>query len=352
MPSCQTCGRIFEPAADAPGMCSYCRAPVSQGSVHSIIDGIDVRLVAQRQRRLIWCVLIMLFLSFVGPFTMALRPPGGGLLMDMLGLILPLCVLGFTVLVVVWTIATMNALRMHIVWRILYAPLLFFPLVGLLCLLSVNRRATTALRKAGLRVGFMGVDDDEVVRRLSRFVCTGCGYDLTGNVSGFCSECGTEIPPEKLRPVIADESVRHPGLLSDTEFRRACRLSAWQRRLVWVTLACAVCFLLFGVISERSETESEATAVVLGLAAIAVLVLPFVVFIITAISLPWHPVWKVAVGVVTLIPFANLITLLIVSGHIVTLLREMGFRVGFLGVSRRSLREQRAAHMPVEFAMA
>ena len=30
-------------------------------------------------------------------------------------------------------------------------------------------------------------------RRRRRGLCPACGYDLTGNVSGACSECGTEI---------------------------------------------------------------------------------------------------------------------------------------------------------------
>jgi len=34
-------------------------------------------------------------------------------------------------------------------------------------------------------------------------LCLRCGYDLTGNVSGICPECGTEIPPEQ-RPDIPD----------------------------------------------------------------------------------------------------------------------------------------------------
>ncbi len=30
-------------------------------------------------------------------------------------------------------------------------------------------------------------------RRRKRGACVACGYDLTGNVSGVCPECGTEI---------------------------------------------------------------------------------------------------------------------------------------------------------------
>ncbi len=31
--------------------------------------------------------------------------------------------------------------------------------------------------------------------------CTTCGYNLTGNVSGICPECGTPIPAKKAQPV-------------------------------------------------------------------------------------------------------------------------------------------------------
>jgi hypothetical protein len=27
--------------------------------------------------------------------------------------------------------------------------------------------------------------------------CTRCGYNLTGNVSGRCAECGTVVPPDR-----------------------------------------------------------------------------------------------------------------------------------------------------------
>ena len=31
-------------------------------------------------------------------------------------------------------------------------------------------------------------------RRRKRGLCLKCGYNLTGNVSGICPECGTEVP--------------------------------------------------------------------------------------------------------------------------------------------------------------
>ncbi len=35
------------------------------------------------------------------------------------------------------------------------------------------------------------------------FVCQGCGYDLTGNTSGICPECGRRIPQHMQPPPVA-----------------------------------------------------------------------------------------------------------------------------------------------------
>lgn len=35
-------------------------------------------------------------------------------------------------------------------------------------------------------------------RRRNRGLCTSCGYDLTGNVSGVCPECGAAVPLIKI----------------------------------------------------------------------------------------------------------------------------------------------------------
>ena len=86
------------------------------------------------------------------------------------------------------------AMRRHIVVICLYGLLMFAPCVNLVILLLVNSLATRVLRKAGLSVGLMGVKDEDVVRLLSPNLCRKCAYNLTGNVSGRCPECGTPIP--------------------------------------------------------------------------------------------------------------------------------------------------------------
>ena len=50
--------------------------------------------------------------------------------------------------------------------------------------------APRALQKAGLSVGVLGVGRQAVRNKLDPRYCNECGYDLTGNTSGTCSECG------------------------------------------------------------------------------------------------------------------------------------------------------------------
>ncbi|MFH1747038.1 MAG: hypothetical protein ABIG44_08335 [Planctomycetota bacterium] len=52
-------------------------------------------------------------------------------------------------------------------------------LAAILTLWLVRRRITCNLRLE--------------LRKLGQPICLACGYDLTGNVSGRCSECGTTI---------------------------------------------------------------------------------------------------------------------------------------------------------------
>ena len=46
-------------------------------------------------------------------------------------------------------------------------------------------------------------------RRLRRGHCEHCGYDLTGNVSGVCPECGTPTSEKSLAGGLARSSAAH-----------------------------------------------------------------------------------------------------------------------------------------------
>jgi hypothetical protein len=66
-------------------------------------------------------------------------------------------------------------------------------------------RAGRLLRRLGLRPGLWTPSPTEARARVLGDVCRACGYDLTGNVSGRCPECGTAVAAT---PPKADEPAR------------------------------------------------------------------------------------------------------------------------------------------------
>lgn len=87
----------------------------------------------------------------------------------------------------------LGALRATLFLKLTASVFCVAPCISLLMLVVVNLYATKALRDAGLKVGLMGISDDEVVRGLAPFICRNCGYSLIGNISGVCPECGTPV---------------------------------------------------------------------------------------------------------------------------------------------------------------
>lgn len=135
---------------------------------------------------MIWLVLLALVGQFL-PFFLpsSFRSPVAILLMLLYLLVYVGMIVGVVLILV--------AKRSHLLVTILCGLLMIAPCGNLFVLILVNLGVTRTLRRAGLRVGFMGVPDEEVERVLDPNLCTGCGYSLTGNVSGICPECGRSI---------------------------------------------------------------------------------------------------------------------------------------------------------------
>ncbi len=116
------------------------------------------------------------------------------------GMIVPVAMLflqvAIYILMVVGVVLLMWARGSHILLIILCGLLMLAPCANMLILVIVNMSATRALRRAGVRVALMGVKDEDVERIINPDLCTGCGYNLTGNVSGYCPECGRALEPE------------------------------------------------------------------------------------------------------------------------------------------------------------
>ncbi len=123
--------------------------------VDSSLDRDRLRRVAAWQRRLNLAVLLQLLFvpylmlvsfSSLGPFSVVLIP----------GYFLVFMLLG---VVSVFSLASIFRGR---VVAVIYVIGQIVPLLGLLLLLSINRKATKDLRAAGIHVGIMGATPDAV----------------------------------------------------------------------------------------------------------------------------------------------------------------------------------------------
>lgn len=149
----------------------------------------DLRKLASRQRWLLWLMLLTIAVQFLGPLFMNLRGPGA-----FSPVVYPLLVMiqiTAMILMVIGGVRVLTAKGTHIAVIIICAILMLAPCGNLLLLLLINMSTTKTVRRAGLHVGLMGVKPDEIERVLDPNLCKKCGYNLTGNVSGTCPECGS-----------------------------------------------------------------------------------------------------------------------------------------------------------------
>ena len=156
--------------------------------------GFDVRRVARNQRLVLWLVLANIAVLVLYNLPQSRFFNSGLMPMSPLDWV----VLVLLLLVIVGTILLMRSLKTNIVMILIGTLLLLLPVIGLIVLLLEIRRAAIVLRKLGLPAGFWGIADVDVVRACAPNLCLHCEYDLTGNVSGICPECGTPNPARKV----------------------------------------------------------------------------------------------------------------------------------------------------------
>jgi hypothetical protein len=168
---------------------------------------IDLLVVASRQRFLIRLILVYIFTYLGLMFCFIARLPALFLIL------FPLILLVLNVVVLVAIINLLAALQYNVIVRILWIFGLFIPLVNLVLLLSANRQATKILKRTGIKVGFMGAPHEDVLRMVSSDLCKHCFYDMTGNVSGICPECGTPWirPARPVAVAVTGSPIRSPA---------------------------------------------------------------------------------------------------------------------------------------------
>jgi len=151
----------------------------------------DLRKLAARQRWLLWIVAAQLMVSAMPYFVMYALPATP--VADLAMLVMTGLQLASAIAVLVVGVLVMSADGTHTAMIVVVAILLLAPCANLLVLLFLNRGATRRLKTAGIRVGFMGANQDDVERAVNFELCKGCGYNLTGNTSGVCPECGQAV---------------------------------------------------------------------------------------------------------------------------------------------------------------
>ncbi|MCH8253158.1 MAG: hypothetical protein IID36_11960 [Planctomycetes bacterium] len=149
----------------------------------------DIEKLAARSRWLLWLVVVVIALQF----TPLLVGEGFGFNSMWIALAAMAVHLVMSVVLIVGVVLLLVAQGNHILMVIACGILMVAPCGNLLVLLLVNMSVTRTLRRAGLRVGLLGVDPKEVERIINPGLCSSCGYDLTGNTSGVCPECGKEL---------------------------------------------------------------------------------------------------------------------------------------------------------------
>ena len=118
--------------------------PASSSVAPGEFSNDELRDIAKKQNLLMWSVL-----AGFGGFFIAHIP--------FLGLPLLLAIVAFQIYAL-YSLGT--SLRMSIVW--LYCIGLFIPLVGLLILLVISGKASKVLKAAGVRIGLMGGNADDI----------------------------------------------------------------------------------------------------------------------------------------------------------------------------------------------
>lgn len=184
------------------GYCRHCGHDfVRRASRVGWRGGIDLRAVAKYQRRLLTLILALLgttalviAVPLVAPLGSGAASRGGQTIVAMLPAVVWIISLGGSIAALIVMTQLMVAMRFGMIMTGLHCVLALAPCLNILVLLSVSSQASQTLRAGGLKVGVLGVSDEQVVRMLSPNRCRSCGYILMETALGQrCPECGAEV---------------------------------------------------------------------------------------------------------------------------------------------------------------
>jgi hypothetical protein len=151
---CSVCGQMFPPdqtlTISGKVVCANCKPKFVQGLREGVV-GQDASMyaIALNQRRLIMAFGVQLVFYFARIALLATAPA--------IGLIFSVGILGALLFMMVYVYRLARAMGQM---GILYAIALVLPCIGWLILVMIVSRATSALKRAGVKVGFFGVSKE------------------------------------------------------------------------------------------------------------------------------------------------------------------------------------------------
>jgi len=149
----------------------------------------NFRRLARDQRRLaaLTFAFIAMHVGFVvdDPMALAARGPVWLLMAGIWALLYVVCaaLVG----------AIVSQLRLNGAIVVFIGLLAFVPFVGLIPIVAVQAQLNRFWKLRGLKPSLFGVDPALAEGLQHGTRCAGCGYDLQGNESGVCPECGRAI---------------------------------------------------------------------------------------------------------------------------------------------------------------
>ena len=150
---CSVCGQMFPPdqtlTIGGKVVCANCKPTFVQGMREGVVQDNSVYAIALNQRRLILAFGMQLVFYFARVALLVTVPA--------VGLVLTVAVLGALLFMMVYIYRLARAMGQM---GILYSIVLIFPCLGWIILAMIVARATSRLKKAGVKVGFFGVSKE------------------------------------------------------------------------------------------------------------------------------------------------------------------------------------------------
>jgi hypothetical protein len=147
---CSVCGQMFPPdqtlTIGGKVVCANCKPTFVQGMREGVVQDSSLYAIALNQRRLILAFGMQLVFYFARVALLVTVP--------VVGLFFTVAILGALMFMMLYVYRLARAMGQM---GVLYAIVLIFPCLGWIILVMIVSRATSRLKKAGVKVGLFGV---------------------------------------------------------------------------------------------------------------------------------------------------------------------------------------------------